>query len=277
MKEMFKIILAVSFAILQVNADNKSLKLLGEIEKELSCTEQFNKDEDNTKLEECIKKILEININETNRYKVQLGVFSKKEGAIEIRSEYNKLRKKIPSLRNSKVDDILKEFKGHQKKYIVFVFQKGVNAKKLLKIIQRNDKEKKFKKAFIIKPKIVIDINNKIIKNNPDDRVKILKAKTDCYNEYKKNKLSGEFEECLNEETINAIQIHALPNKEFCEKAKNKCDKGRKCQCIEKKVKSDTYYTIVETIESSKKDVIKKIKQKKSKPFSLKKPEILIK
>jgi Txe/YoeB family toxin of Txe-Axe toxin-antitoxin module len=190
-----------------------------------------------SKIEECIKKKIEKIINSSCNKK-QFFVFSNKQRAEKKAQDLNCTFKK-------------KNFKGHPKLvdgdyYIVYC-----------------------------KSKITININNKILKNMPDDRVKILKAKMDCFTKYK-NKKQNKLIECLEKESINAIQIHALPNKNFCEEAKKKCDEIRKCQCIEKNVNGEIYYTVVETIESSKKNIIKKIKQKKSEPFKLKKPEIFI-
>jgi len=283
MKKNLQIILIYILSTLTINAEH-SLILLEKIEKELSCTKQYTKDKDkdkNNKLEECIKRMIEIKINENYKDKegrVQLFVFSKEEEAKKQVKKYNIEKRKISNLKKTKADYIVKNFKGHKrlkdgKYYIVFVTEKGVSTKKLQEKIR---KEGKNKSVISYKSKIIIDIDNKIVKDMHDARVKILNQKANCYKNYPKTKELNKLMKCLKKEAITAIQIHALPNNDFCEKAKKDC-KVRKCECIKKKVGDETYYTVVEIIESSKKDTIKKIKQKKSNPFKLKKPEISIK
>jgi len=268
-----------------------TVDLLNEIEKKLKCSALY-RDKGEDEIEKCIKKILEIEMTENDKSKVQLGVFSQKNNAYNLVKKYNNW-KKINNLKNSKVE--IKKDNGY---FVVSVFQEGVNAKYLKRKITQ---EGWYKKTYISHPmKITIDIDNKLInKNNSEARIRILKAKSNCLSKYKKNKLTKtEFKNCLKKEAITVLQIHALPNKDFCkntakkyckkikqdycknkgnslcEKAKKKCEAR---QCIEKKVGKETYYTIIETIDSQDKVSIKEIKQQKSKPFKLKKAEVLIK
>ena len=214
---------------------------------------------------ECLKERMEKEISRSYNGKVQLGVFSKKINAKNIIKKYNDWirSKKVKGLKKSKAK--LNENNG---KNFVFVSQKGINAKDLKKKIEQEGWLEEIYTPSQLK--VMIDIDNKIIKKSLD-KVTILKAKIDCYSKYKRNKLSKlEFEKCLKRETITAMQIHALPDKVFCKKAKK--------DCIEKKVGDTMYYTIVETIKSSDKVAIEKIKQQKSKPFKLEKPpEVSIK
>jgi len=232
-----KNILVIIIFIFSMYAEEPTEKLLDEMDNNLKCANQYKIDEID-KIEECIKNKIEIIINSNYKYKKQLFVFASKKRAEKKAQDLNCTYKK-------------KKFKGHPKLvdgdyYVVFC-----------------------------KSKITINIDNKILKSMPENRVKILKAKLDCYDKYKNehNKLIN----CLNEESIYVIQIHALLNKSFCEKAKKECNKTHKCQCIEKNINSENYHALVETIDAfkEKNDIIKKIKHEKL--FKLKKPEILIK
>jgi len=273
MKIILKIIILILFTFL-IYASEPTIDLLKGIENNLTCTQQYAKTE---KIEECIKKILEMKINEQDKYKVQLGVFSNKTGAIEVKNKYNKWKNKIPSLKKSQADYFLKKIKKKKKYYVVFVFQKGTNAKELRKKIIKYDKEKKFEKPIISDSKVVIDINNKIIKNIGKNRVKILYEKNKCYQKNKDNGLK--LMECLKKESINGVQFGAFYDERLC---KNKADDISKkvksnhleAVCIKKTVNKELYSSVIVLVESNKSNNIKK---NSSDAFFIEKPEILIK
>jgi len=214
-------------------------KLLDNIDNNLKCANQYK---ETSKIENCIKKRVEKTINTSYNDEKQFFVFSNKERAEKKAQELNCTFKK-------------KNFRNHPQL-----------------------KDGDYYVVFHKSKKIIININNKILKSMPDGRAEILKAKMDCHTKYK-DKKQNKLIECLKKESVNIIQIHALPKKKSCEReAKENCDEDTKCECIEKTVNGKIYYTVVETIESSKEGIIKKIKQKESKPFKLKKPdEVLIK
>ena len=119
--------------ILELDKDMKGL------DEELSCLNQQTK---NNKIE-CLKERVEKNINENyNVGSIQLFVFSQKKKKLAEKEvlKYNSWKKTKENLKNSKADYFLKEFKGHKKLkdgkyYVVYVEEKGVDAKKLQKKI----------------------------------------------------------------------------------------------------------------------------------------------
>ena len=301
MNKILKLILVSSIF---GNADYKDdLQLL---EKNISCYDKFieiQRKEDNkkhlTEFSKCVKKRIELKIDESYKDGVQIGVYQNKNKAESEVKLYNEWKQDNKFLGDSEAKLIfLKNNENiggyeHLEKGKDFYFVVVYNIYMDLKILQKNIRKYKPNAKIFYKPKIFIS-NIRIEKNNQNETIKTLKKKLECIRRYETNdKELQRFMNCLKEiteeESIAGIQIFLTidKNKAETEVAKynkwksSKSKELKKSEALwgEKYIKNELYYSVVVTTSSSFKTLKNKIEQYSKDyvdPFRVKKPKIVI-